>query len=84
MKRSFTTIYINNYIYSSKYFITYSRARKTTDYPTTRLPSKRFEASDSTFQAKPRIVSKKCPKRLDNAFLRWYLCIVIRKTTQNS
>ena len=25
---------------------------------------------------------KKYPNTLDNAFLKWYLCIVIRKTTQ--
>lgn len=62
-KRRFTTIIYNyNYIYSSKVIHTCSKARKATDYPTTRLPSKRFQASDSTFQAKRRMVSKKVPK----------------------
>ena len=88
MKRRFTTIIYNyNYIYSSKVFHTRSKARKATDYPTTRLPSKRFQASDSTFQAKRRMVSKKTPGSLDNAFLRRYLCTCQpedKTTTHNS
>ena len=47
----------------------------------------RFTQTIEMFEKKvlsAKIIQKKYPQTLDNAFLRLYLCIVIRKTNQHN